>query len=336
MAVIALVVLAKKEAPNSPHSRQIMPSPIAPICRTCGSPQTALVGRSPRARWFAGARLHTQLHGGALFRCARCDLLQRHPILSETEYVKLYEASGDHWPQPTLRPDQLKVRNYILKALPNGGRVLDIGCAAGALLLSLGDGYEKFGVEPAAESAAKAASEGVTIVADSVGMLAHQSHAFDLICAVDVIEHVADPLSLLHQLLTHLKSDGEIVVSTGNSETAIWRWVGPSYYYSHYFEHISFISPRWCAFVQSKGIDHTIIEANFCHEISGQRQPNLGAWLKFTFKLALTWVEKNLVMRFPGTTKQLGPRLSVGEPGLFADHLLVAFREKSAGKPTKL
>jgi SAM-dependent methyltransferase len=258
-------------------------------------------------------------------------MLQRDPILSEAAYVQLYEGSGDFWPQTSLRPDQLKVRNYILQSLPDGGRVLDIGCSAGALLLSLGDGYEKYGVEPAAESASKAASKGVTILAESVGRLAQQDQSFDLICAVDVIEHVADPLSFVRQLISHLKPGGELVVSTGNSEAKIWQWVGPSYYYSHHFEHISFISPKWCEFVQGQGIRHKIIERSFRHEIAGQSKLSIRRWLKFAVKFALMRVERSLLMRLPGTARRLGPRLLVGEPGLFADHLLVAFKGSNGG-----
>jgi SAM-dependent methyltransferase len=258
-------------------------------------------------------------------------MLQRDPILSEAAYVQLYQASGDFWPQASLRPDQLKVRNYILKSLPHGGRVLDIGCSAGALLLSLGDSYEKYGVEPAAESASKAASKGVRIVAESVGTLARQSQSFDLICAVDVIEHVADPLNFLRQLVTHLKPNGEIVVSTGNSEARVWQWVGPSYYYSHHFEHVSFISPKWCEFVQGKGIRHKIVERSFRHEVADQSKLLIKRWLKFAIKLGLMGLERNLLMRLPGTARRLGPRLLVGEPGLFADHLLVSFKQGDRG-----
>jgi 2-polyprenyl-3-methyl-5-hydroxy-6-metoxy-1,4-benzoquinol methylase len=270
--------------------------------------------------------LHTPLHGGALYRCAHCDLLQRSPILSDAEYVSLYKSSGDHWPQESLRPDQLKVQAYILKSLPQGGRVLDIGCAGGALLGSLGDRYDKFGVEPAAEAAAKAASKGVVILADSVTSLAHTPHRFDLICAVDVIEHVADPLSFLRQLSALLAPEGEIVVSTGNADTPIWRWVGPGYYYSHFFEHVSFISPKWCAFIKTQAIEHKLIERQFRHEVVQQNRRVIRRGLKFTLKLLLAWLERSTVMQWPGIARRLGPRLMVGEPGLFADHMLVAFK----------
>jgi SAM-dependent methyltransferase len=310
-----------------------MSNSVSPNCRTCGSTNTKFVGRSPRARWFAGVKLRTQLHGGALFRCTGCHLLQRSPILSDAEYVKLYEGSGDFWPQSTLRPDQLKVRDHILRSLPRGGGVLDIGCAAGALLLSLGPDYEKFGVEPAAEPAAKAGLSGVTIVADSVGTLEHRGELYDLICAVDVIEHVADPLSFLRQLIPHLKPGGELVISTGNSDSLVWRWVGPSYYYAYCYEHISFISPAWCQFAQKQGIHHEIVEANFRHEIAGQNRMYLARWLKFAIKLAIHWVERRFLMLFPGAAKRLGPRLVVGEPGLFADHFLVTFKANGARGP---
>jgi 2-polyprenyl-3-methyl-5-hydroxy-6-metoxy-1,4-benzoquinol methylase len=298
---------------------------MSPSCRTCGSDHTRFVGRSPRARWFAGARLQTALYGGALYRCAQCDLLQRSPILSDADYVKLYESSGDHWQQDTLRPDQQRVRAYILGSLPQGGRVLDIGCAAGALLASLGSHFEKFGVEPAAEAAAKATSKGVTILADAFSSLPQQHRGFDLICAVDVIEHVADPLSFLRQLLGHLAPGGEIVVSTGNAATPIWQCVGPAYYYSHCFEHVSFISPKWCAFIRSQAIEHKFIERSFRHEVAHQSRHDMKRWLKFTLKLALSWLERCTVMQLPGTARRLGPRLMVGEPGLFPDHMLVAF-----------
>jgi SAM-dependent methyltransferase len=301
-------------------------------CRGCGSSNTQLVGRGARARRFAGLQLNPELDGGWLYRCEECDLLLRHPILSPGDYVALYgPTASDHWTKPELRPEQRRIRDLVLERLPEGGSVLDVGCSSGDLLCALPASIEKYGVEPSAQASARAEALGVRVLCATVNELPQCSKRFDVITAVDVIEHVESPLLFLQGLARNLAPGGQIVVSTGNSRTPIWMFVGPGYYYSHVFEHLSFISVRWCKYVSANGFEVEIVDPLFAHRDSASLSlvQRVRKYLLFVAKIPLSRLERLILMRLPTPAKRLGPRLMLGEPGMFRDHLLVSFRPQS-------
>jgi SAM-dependent methyltransferase len=308
-----------------------MPSQ-AVACRCCGSTNTQRVGRGARGRKFAGARLKPERDGGWFYRCGRCDLLMRHPLLSQAQYLALYAPSaGDHWTSGALRPDQQRVCDHIQQRWPEGGSVLDVGCASGDLLAALGTRFAKYGIEPSADACARAQALGVRVLCATVedlnAVVGDGVPMFDVITAVDVIEHVPNPLAFLQALAPHLKRGGRILVSTGNSRAVAWRVCGPAYYYAHYFEHVSFISERWCDHVTAHGLQAEVLNEGFRYDTAvradGSARTKMA--LRFVGNLLLSTVEQGLLLHLPSPARQLGLRVMVGQPGLFADHIMASF-----------
>lgn len=102
-----------------------------------------------------------------------------------------------------------------------GKTALDVGCGAGLLCEPLARlGAEVTGVDAAAENigAARAhAQAGGLDVAYHAGELAQLPAAtFDLVTAMEVIEHVADKGAFVHQLQERLADGGLMVISTPN------------------------------------------------------------------------------------------------------------------------
>ena len=297
-------------------------------CRDCGSGSLKIRGRGARGRRFTGDTLARELDGGQLFHCASCDLLMRHPVLSPKQYSDLYgKHDGQLWKSETLRPDQICVIEFIHGWLPVGGSVLDVGCSSGDLLQGLGPKFTTYGVEPSIEASAKAAAAGVQVLCSTVGELKGRAERFDVIVAVDVIEHVESPLAFVQEMAHLLKPNGRVVISTGNARAQAWRWAGCSYYYVHLFEHISFISPRWCEGLSRQGFDVTILTKGFVHHDAERLAPKklLKQWLVFALKLVLARAERVLLLPFPSRARRLGPRIMVGVPGLFRDHFMASF-----------
>lgn len=99
-----------------------------------------------------------------------------------------------------------------LYAAPPGARVLDFGCGSGNKFLdTLQDwGWQTYGVEPST----------------SVAFLRHQrldappqDGSFDLVILHHVLEHVAEPLSLLQRLAGSLREDGVLFLSVPRLDT---------------------------------------------------------------------------------------------------------------------
>jgi len=102
-----------------------------------------------------------------------------------------------------------------------GKRALDVGCGAGLLCEPLARlGADVTGVDAAAENVAAAqvhaAGAGLSIdyrAGELGGMGLGQ---FDLVTAMEVIEHVADKPAFVGQLAAHLAPGGLLVISTPN------------------------------------------------------------------------------------------------------------------------
>lgn len=102
-----------------------------------------------------------------------------------------------------------------------GKRALDVGCGAGLLCEPLSRlGANVTGIDAAAQNVAAArahaAGSGLAInyLAGDVSALALSG--FDLVCSLEVIEHVADKQAFVAALATALAPDGLMVLSTPN------------------------------------------------------------------------------------------------------------------------
>lgn len=136
----------------------------------------------------------------------------------------------------TTRPD-------VQRQVPLGARrILDLGCASGALGAALKhrQDTEVVGIELLPEYAADAERVLDRVVQGDVaaGLEEPDLGAFDCVIAADVLEHLLDPWAVLRRAVDHLRPGGTIVVSLPNvqyirtfRELARGRWpredVGP-------------------------------------------------------------------------------------------------------------
>ncbi len=101
-----------------------------------------------------------------------------------------------------------------------GKSALDVGCGAGLLaepLVRLGASVTAVDAAPELIAAAKAhaAGQGLAIDYRAIGVEMLDG-AFDLVTAMEVIEHVADPQAFVRSLGQRLAPDGLLILSTPN------------------------------------------------------------------------------------------------------------------------
>lgn len=94
---------------------------------------------------------------------------------------------------------------------PPGAKVLDFGCGDGKFLNRLQErGWETYGIEP---------STGVPFLRHRRLDIPPQDGSFDFVILHHVLEHVAEPLSLLRRLAGSLREGGVLFVSVPRLDT---------------------------------------------------------------------------------------------------------------------
>ena len=298
---------------------------VTPRCRCCDRRRLQWLGQLPDASVFAGTRLKRPLAGGALYRCLDCAFVFRAPICSKKRYDALYRAGAVSAWEKGERTDHALVRQALTRHL-RAGKVIDIGCSSGSLLMPLTKRYETFGAEINAASASIAESRGIRILAGDIADVAQLPYLFDAVISCDVIEHVVNPLEFMHTLLSKTRSQGIVIISTGNAACWSWRLFGSRFWYCYLPEHISFISPRWFKRYTRPDIfahlDADIIETR--RFVYGPEPSWLAKAIRF-IGMAMFRLSPALYYRLLPQAKQ--QHIPVGR-GITRDHFLTVLRKR--------
>lgn len=120
----------------------------------------------------------------------------------------------------TFGPRDIGEVPEIIRAwVPEGVRVLDVGCAAGTHTMKYTEGKNCriLGVEPDPDRAAAARARGLDVVTGVMDEALLKAHGpFDLILFSDVLEHVPSPAMLLEIAKTGLAPGGVVIASVPN------------------------------------------------------------------------------------------------------------------------
>jgi 2-polyprenyl-6-hydroxyphenyl methylase/3-demethylubiquinone-9 3-methyltransferase len=189
--------------------------------------------------------------------------------------ISRFEALAARWWEPQGEMAALHVINpprmrYIRQRAGGpaqslkGKRVLDVGCGGGILTEALAQaGADTLGIDLATASIevaqAHAANAGIKVDYRVIGaeLLADEAPAsFDLVCCLEMLEHVPDPAETIDAIAALVKPGGDVVFSTINRNPKSYALmiVGAEYIAkivprgTH--DYAKFIKPseldRWC------------------------------------------------------------------------------------------
>ena len=147
-------------------------------------------------------------------------------------------------PERTIRQYEWRGVTRLVERLLGGlegVRWLDFGCGNGGLVRYVNErtGARACGFEEGS-IAAEARDLGIPIVSNDA--LAEQGASFDVVTAIEVIEHTIDPLAELRTIRKLLRSGGLLFLTTGNAEPFASRMLHWSYIVPEI--HVSFFEPR--------------------------------------------------------------------------------------------
>jgi SAM-dependent methyltransferase len=247
-----------------------------------------------RSRWDLGAF--------SFVTCRDCGLVQQNPqplreavlarydesyLAYETErqfdYAALERKAFDDLGLASFEASVLSAAGPGQVRSAQGGRrprVLDIGCATGALLHSFSKSdWDRVGVEPCAPAAAYGRERfGLDIRAAILEECSFEDGEFDLVHASHLIEHLNDPAAFLAETGRILSRQGRLILTTPNIDGLQARLLGPGWR-SAIYDHL---------YLFSKGVLRGML-----HD-AGFRVLRLSTWGGWAAGLRPAWLKKPL------------------------------------------
>lgn len=149
----------------------------------------------------------------------------------------IYDQLGERWydahddPVALLRAES-RLRNpwigaHIYRKFGRHAKVLDVGCGAGFLSNHLArEGFEVTGIDASQASIDVAARRDETrkaryVLGDAL-QLPFADASFDVVCAMDFLEHVEDPGAVVAEVARVLKPGGAFFFHTFNRNPLAW------------------------------------------------------------------------------------------------------------------
>tara|TARA_B100000315_G_scaffold239875_1_gene259126 strand:+ start:22 stop:882 length:861 start_codon:yes stop_codon:yes gene_type:complete len=125
----------------------------------------------------------------------------------------------------------------------NNGNLLDVGCAYGFTLeAARKSGFNTYGVE-VSPAATIAKERGYEVFRGEVDDAPFKTNFFDVVILIDLIEHIADPITFMKKLRTLLRDTGIMLIVTPNIFSTSRKILGDRWF--HYKdEHVCFYSSK--------------------------------------------------------------------------------------------
>lgn len=220
-------------------------APAGARCIVCGGSRFAPVFRNGGGATSADAHgdVYRITHSHrdlvrAVVRCVECGLAVL-PAALRTVTASTYVESED--PSYTAQGEQ-RIANAerLLRLLPRRGRLLDVGCACGYLLVAAQRlGFDAQGLEPSLWAAEFARREfGLTVWQGLLKDAPFTPASFDAIVLADTIEHLDDPRAALARLRRWLVPGGHLLLLTPDIGSVVARLAGVRWWGlldDHYF-----------------------------------------------------------------------------------------------------
>ncbi|MCC2671072.1 MAG: methyltransferase, partial [Armatimonadetes bacterium] len=162
-------------------------------------------------------------------RCGRCGSAFVDRLPSDGELDRMYGLY--YGPQNLELPPFLKdrLRDMVRKFDPyrQEGHLLDVGFGAGLLLETAEEaGWQCWGTEISPPALVKARARGWRVLEGDLCRIQLPGDLFDVICLIEVLEHLPNPMEYIRQALHLLRPGGIMYATTPNGCSLNARMLG--------------------------------------------------------------------------------------------------------------
>lgn len=160
-----------------------------------------------------------------MVRCAACDLVFLNPTLDPgeldvvypPEYEPFHFNTNKNWIYRLRSALKAKNAQYLRDLLPDGARILDVGCGDGEYLTNLeriNSSWELEGIDFGETAVKLARSQGLQVVQGNYENVDLGENRYDLIILNQVIEHFSEPQKVVEKIARELKPGGYANIET--------------------------------------------------------------------------------------------------------------------------
>lgn len=211
--------------------------------------------------------------------CKRCGLKYLSPRPSETLMKALYQSdtyfvqgSGAGYDDYIFQGESLRLtfRRFLEKLKNSGvilGSVLEIGCGYGFFLSEAKALFPRiYGVELSENAATHARSlSGASIHNGDILTMPPDWKGFDVIVAINVIEHIYSPMQFLSMLKARLKKGGRIIIATPDIGSFWYKMLRRRWPSFKLPEHVAFYSRKTLSLLLKQAGFNVVLEIPFPH-----------------------------------------------------------------------
>jgi len=199
-------------------------------CPLCG-------GRDERAM-TAYAKDH-------LVCCASCGFVHSERIPAASELEAFY---GRYPRTEAISPITLERYDEWLQRFGrwrSTGNIIDVGAGNGyfAERAKL-NGWKSYATEYEALAVAICKSKGIETHQGGLDTAGYADGMFDVICSIEVVEHLSDPAAEIRQFNRILRKGGLVYVTTPNLRSLSHLYHGAKWSVFNYPEHLGYFTPR--------------------------------------------------------------------------------------------
>lgn len=131
--------------------------------------------------------------------------------MKDAHYLSLYTTEKDHW---WYRVRRSLVHNLIKKHFPAGRpKILDLGCGTGILMTELERYADVTGVDFSEQAVNFSRERGLRNVSlGDATKISFAGESFDIVLALDVLEHIKDDSKAISEIRRVLKPGGKTII----------------------------------------------------------------------------------------------------------------------------
>jgi 2-polyprenyl-3-methyl-5-hydroxy-6-metoxy-1,4-benzoquinol methylase len=116
--------------------------------------------------------------------------------------------------------------DFVLGMLATNDRLLDVGCGNGFFIKGLAErGFHAEGIELNRSAVETARAQGLNVTVASMEEYIASSHGnYDVVCAMQVLEHIYDVRSFVQTAIQLVRPGGKLIIAVPNNNPYLYRY----------------------------------------------------------------------------------------------------------------